>query len=377
MSAYAERRGGENRLFLSFLLLVSIFIFMVYRLVVIQILEAPQYSQLALNQRLRYIELAPHRGTIYDRNGKELALSVSRDTIYATPYFIKNPQEVAKKLSSILGFSEDDLYQKFTKKSGFVYLLRKAEPEVAREVKKLDIEGIGFLKESKRVYPCSSLGSQVIGFVGMDNEGLMGLELYYDEVLKGEAGKLLAERDPSGRIIPGSFIEYSHPSDGKSIHLTIDREIQHKAEVELKKKIEEWQAKGGSVVVMSPKTGEIFALANYPCVDPNNFTKEEEAAFRNCAVADAYELGSIMKTIVAAAALEEKICAPETVFHLPETIKVADKVIKEAHPRPAKNFTFTEIITESSNVGIVTIGQKLGKETIYKYLLNFGLTDKT
>lgn len=376
MSVYAERQV-QNRLFLAFLLLVSLLIFAAYRLVVIQIFEAPRYSQLAQNQRLRFIELAPHRGTIYDRNGKELALSINAYAIYATPYFIKNPEDAAKKLSPVLNIDQEVLCQKLAKKSGFVYLLRKAEPEIMAKVKKLEIEGIGFLKENKRVYPCESLGSHVIGFVGTDNNGLVGLELYYDEVLKGEAGKLLAERDPQGRIIPGSFVEYSQPSDGKSIVLTIDREIQHKAEIELKKQVEKYQAKGGSVIVMSPKTGEILAMANCPTFDLNNFSNEKEEVFKNRAIVDVYELGSVMKSFIAAGALEKDICEPGTIYHLPETIKVADKVIKEAHPRLARDFTFTEIITESSNVGIVTIGQELGKDSIYKCLADFGFTEKT
>ncbi|MDI6689881.1 MAG: penicillin-binding protein 2 [Actinomycetota bacterium] len=377
MGNVQSRKKEERRILLLLGIIIIGLLGIATRLIFIQGVEAKKYDTLALKQRLRRIELAPHRGTIYDRDGQELAVSVQRETIYATPYLIKKPLHVASKLSPILDVNEEILYKKLTRDCGFVYLARKVDQEKAEAVRALEIEGIGFLKENKRYYPCNSVAAQVVGFVGVDNKGLTGLELYYDDLLRGRPGELIVEKDPCGRAIPGGILQLLPPTDGNSITLTLDRDIQFKTEETLKKGVEKFHAKSGLAIVMNPKTGEIYAMANYPSFDLNNFSKTSSEVIRNRAVTDIYEPGSTVKAIIASAALEERLFTPKNIFYLPSTIKVSNKVIKEAHPRPPRNFTFTQIITESSNVGVVTIGLKLGREKIYEYLSAFGLTEKS
>lgn len=374
-------RSVEKRLTVLLAIIAICLLGVSGRLVFVQAVSAPQYDKMAEQQRLRAIELPPKRGAILDRDGNELAVNIMMDTVYATPYLIDDPKEVSKKLAPILKVDERTILQKIIKRTGFAYLVRKTDSGTVKRIKELiekdNIKGIGFLKESKRYYPNSSLGSHVVGIVGMDNRGLGGLEVYYDDLLYGKPGKIVAERDAHGKPIPRSILSSSRPIDGADIRISIDREIQYKAELELQEAVKNYKAKAGSVIVMNPKNGEIYAMASVPHYNPNKLDTLNSQNLRNRAITDLYEPGSTMKTVIASAALEEGVCSPSTSFYLESTIKVGNKRIKESHPRPAKNFTFAEIIQESSNVGIVTIGSMLGKEKIVKYLEKFGFDSKS
>lgn len=364
-------------LFIFFLSLLGI----LGRLVFVQAFSSDKYNKEAEQQRLRSIEVPPERGVILDRNGNELAVNTIMDTIYATPSLIEDRKEFAREAASILKVDERKMLNKLIRQTEFTYLARKADPGVSQEIKKLvkkdNIKGIGFLKESKRYYPNSTIGSHVIGFSGMDNHGLSGVELYYDELLYGTAGKIIAERDIAGSLIPRSIQSSSRPKDGVNIRLSIDREIQYKAEVELNAAVKKYEAKAGSIVVMNPENGEIFAIASVPGFNPNKLSTMRDENSRNRAITDLYEPGSTMKVIIACAALAEGLCNPSTAFYVEPTIRIGHKTIKEAHYRPAKTFTFSEIIQESSNVGAVKIGLMLGKERVNEYLENFGFRGKT
>lgn len=371
----------ERRLVALLIIVLLSLLGILGRLVFVQAFSADKYSKEAEQQRLRSIEVPPERGNILDRNGNELAVNTIMDTIYATPSLIEDRKEFAKEVALILKEDEQKLLDKLIRQTEFTYLARKAEPEISREIKKLvkedNIEGIGFLKESKRYYPNATIGSHVIGFSGMDNHGLSGIELHYDDLLYGTPGKIIAERDVSGSLIPRSIQSSSRPKDGANVRLSIDREIQYKAEVELKEAVKKYKAKAGSIVVMDPENGEIYAIASVPGFNPNKLSTIRDGNSRNRAITDLYEPGSTMKVIIACAALDEGLCSPSTAFHLEPTIKIGQKTIKEAHPRPAKTFTFSEIIQESSNVGAVKIGLMLGKERINDYLEKFGFREKT
>lgn len=371
------REGGICRVIFFLFIVAGSFVAVASRLVMLQAVEAKKFDGLALKQRLRKVELAPNRGKIFDRNGEELAVSIGVDSIYATPYLVKNPEEAATHLSTVIGVDRAVVLEKLKHKSGFVYLARKIDKERSQAVKDLEIEGISTLEETKRFYPCSSLGSQVIGFAGTDNRGLAGVELSLNRILKGRPGQLIVEKDPLGHSIPGGILYRSPSTDGNSIFLTIDKAVQYKAEAELKAAVEQSKARAGTVIVMDPRNGDILAMASYPRFDLNMFNKAKPEEVRNRALTDVYEPGSTMKVVVAAAALEEKLVRPQSVFHLLPTITVANKTIKEAHERPPVDYTFTEIISHSSNVGAVTLGLKLGKERLYKYIRSFGLTEET
>lgn len=368
--------GGGRHAFLVVTFLV-LFSAVALRLVWIQIVRAPAYEAKATAQRLKDIELSPRRGTIYDREGEPLAVSVEARTIFAAPNRIKDKQGTAEALASSLGGVAEDYLPKLQKDSGFVYIARKVDLDRAKELEKLELDGIGMLDDSKRLYPSGELACQILGFVGVDDTGLAGLESHYDDILGGTPGVLLGERDPKGRPIPGGIQKAIDPVPGDDIVLTIDKDIQYQAQLELSQAVKKWGAKSGSVVVMNPRTGEIYAMASAPGFNPNEYGTASADAIRNKAVTDAYEPGSTLKSVTAAAVVEEGYYTPESKFSLPPTIKVGGRTIHEAHGRGSVTWSLTEIVTNSSNVGTVKLGLKLGEQGLYQAFADFGLTEKT
>lgn len=375
--AYLRNRQDRRLL----VLLVGIFASLVgitTRLVFIQQVQAQKYAQMAVGQRLRQIDLPGERGLIYDRTGQELAINVDAYSVYATPYFIKRPSEAAQKLAPIIGCDATSLKAKLSQKDcGFVYVARQLDKDKANRVRALKMDGIGLITERKRYYPGGAQAASVLGFAGIDNQGLNGVELQYDQILRGEPGKLLVEGDPAGAPIPGGVYSRVAPSRGDEIYLTIDKDIQYKAEVELQSAVKEYSAKGGSVIVMNPANGEILALANLPSYDPNRFEQATEADRRNRAVVDTYEPGSTAKIATVAAALETGVVKPEDVFNCPQTIEINGERFGEYDGEGKGDLTVTKIITESSNVGAIEIGQKVGKNKLYKYFRALGLGSST
>jgi len=347
------------------------------RLVYIQLIAGPEYAAAAEAQRTRDVTLTPRRGSIFDREGEPLAVTMDAATVYAVPSQVTDPQGVADRLAEILGGDRADYVQKLQKDTSFVYIARKVDLETAGLLKALDLAGIAFLDDSRRVYPSNELACQVLGFVGIDDEGLAGLEKYYNETLAGTEGRLIAERGRSGIPIPDGVTYEEPPVDGENLVLTIDKDIQYQAHLELEKTVEQWDAKGGSVIIMDPKTGEILAMASTPSFNPNQFGKSDDNAFRNRPIVDTYEPGSTIKSVTAAAVIEEKLYSPSSVFDLPPTLEVGGRTIHESHNRPRVDWTLTQIVTNSSNVGAVKLGLALGEERLYDYFARFGLTERT
>ncbi|MCL5292445.1 MAG: penicillin-binding protein 2 [Actinobacteria bacterium] len=351
------------------------------RLFFLQVARAADYRRIADMQRLETVDLPARRGAILDRNGEVLVDSREAETVYATPYQIKDAKRTAEKVAPLLSLPPAKVEKLLRSKSGFVYLARKIDPQVAMRLRKVTrdekIDGVGFIRETKRYYPFDSIGSQVIGFSDIDDKGLTGIELYYDSLLKGKPGKLLAERDPQGHEIPGGLTQLEPPVDGHSVRLTIDKDIQYKAQVEIQNAVKEFKASAGTVIVMNPKNGEVYAMASAPTFNPNDDSAAKPELVRNRAITDMYEPGSTMKVFTASAALEERLFSADNTLYLPSHIEVGGRVIGEAHEREARAFTFSEIIQESSNVGAVTIGLKLGKSKLCKYVDRFELTKST
>jgi len=347
------------------------------RLVYLQVVAAPAFAQQAADQRTREITLSPRRGAIYDREGEPLAVSMDARTIYAVPHAVRDVPGTAAALARILGDEPATYEEKLSKDTGFVYIARKVDVERASALEALELRGVYFLEDSRRSYPAGELACQTLGFVGVDDEGLAGLEQYYDAVLAGEPGYVLAERDPRGRRIPGGVMYEEDPVHGSSIVLTIDTDIQYQAQVELTAAVETWGAKSGSVVVMDPRNGAIYAMATVPGFDPNSFGEVDPSRYRNRSVTDVYEPGSTMKSLTAAAVIDAGLYGPESVFELPPSIEVGGRRIGEAHPRPTVNWSLTEIVTNSSNVGAVKLGMALGPESLHGYLTRFGLCEAT
>ncbi len=371
-----QPNGGGRHALLLFCFLAA-FVLISVRLVWVQVVQAPALTRQATAQRLRDIELPPRRGTIYDREGEPLAVSTAARTVFASPNLIKDKVGTARALASSLGGDEKAYLAKLKKDSGFVYIDRKVDLARAAELEKLELKGVGFTDDFSRVYPSGELACQSLGFVGVDDHGLSGLEAEYDELLAGRPGVVLGERDPQGRPIPGGIQKAFDPVHGKDVVLTIDKDIQYQAQIEIGEAVQKWGAKSGTVVIMNPKNGELYAIASAPGFDPNNYGKAKPQSIRNRPITDAYEPGSTMKCLTASAVIDRGLYTPKTKFSLPSTIRVGDRTIHESHGRGAVRWTLTQIVTNSSNVGTVKLGLKLGKRGLYDSFSAFGLTEKT
>ncbi|MBN1193598.1 MAG: penicillin-binding protein 2 [Coriobacteriia bacterium] len=377
-SSAGKKRPSRTGRFSSLLALLLIALLVVAgRLVYIQMIVGPEYAAAAAEQRTRDIVLSPQRGFILDREGEVLAESMEARTIYAVPSSIVDKEGTAAAIAATVGGDAAGYLEKMSRDTTFVYIARKVDVSRAKALQELEIEGLGFLEDSRRVYPSNELACQVLGFVGVDDEGLSGLELFYNDTLAGEPGRLIGERDTKGRPIPGGVTFEEEAVDGQDIVLTIDKDIQYQAQIALAEAVTEWGAKAGSIVVMDPRNGEIYAMASVPQFNPNDFGGYDEDAYRNRPVADTYEPGSTIKSLTAAAVIDSGLYEPTSMFELPPTIQVGGRTIHESHDRPTMVWSLTDIVTNSSNVGAVKLGMALGEEGLYEYFSRFGLTEIT
>ena len=373
----------KKRLLFILVFMIFISIALVTRLFWLQVVLGDKFKEKAFEQWTLDVAIMPKRGIIYDRNYKELALSASAGRIYAIPKQIEKPEEVAKKLASILEMDEKSILDKISDKKNQQVVLKKQVPkEKVDEILKLNLSGIKIVEDTKRYYPNANLASQVLGFTGDDNQGLDGIEIAFDNYLKGIPGRVSIPVDAAGRKMRNSSQIYYEPTDGFNVVLTIDEVIQHFAEKALDDAVKEHRAKSGTAIVMDVKTGEILAMANRPDYDPNNpFQGSKDELFklwRNKAIADVYEPGSTFKVITAAAALEEGKVTPDEVFYDSGYIVVAGQKIKcWRWYKPHGKQTFVEAVQNSCNPVFVTLSQRLGKETFFKYINAFGFGDKT
>jgi cell division protein FtsI (penicillin-binding protein 3) len=344
------------------------------RLVYFQVIRREALSAKAQRQQSLTNNTPAKRGELLDRNGRLLAYSVDADTIYAVPDEIEDAPAAAAALCGALGDCSNadrrELAARLAKGGPFAYVKRKAFPEQAGRVAALNLTGVGFIKEDRRFYPHKELGSHLLGYVGMDNTGLGGIESTYDRLIKGEPGKLLVEVDGTKHRRVFSRIERP-PTAGSSLELTIDQYLQHIAERELREGVEWSGAHGGSVIVMDPLTGEILALANYPTFNPNVYGQFEPHALRNRAVQDLYEPGSTFKIVTAGAALEEKVVKPEDPIDVSVgRIVFGARVIHDDHRYGV--LSFQDAIVKSSNVGAIKVGLRLGAARLDSYVRRFG-----
>jgi cell division protein FtsI (penicillin-binding protein 3) len=347
------------------------------RLLLLQVRDASAYQALARNQRVRTITLPATRGTIFDRNGNALALSVPATGVYADPSLVTDPVAETAAVYSDLHLDYIDVYAKLAGKGTFTYLARGVDQAVAASLEAKHLAGIGFLTESRRAYPSGDLASQVLGVVGVDGSGLGGLELWYQKALSGTPGRAVVEADPSGTLIPQGTYASEQPVAGDGLVLTIDSQIEYEAQNALAAAVHANQAKGGTVIVIDPSTGEILAMTTYPSFDPNHLADASYDDQRNRAITDAYEPGSVNKVVGVSGALEEGILTLDQRLTIPQTLTLYDKVFKDAHTHPTEKMTLADIIAYSSNIGAIKVAQALGAESFYSYLQSFGLTTKT
>ncbi len=364
----------HRRIKAVFLLFSAFFAISLTRLFFIQFFRSNFLAAIAKKQHNLYVELEPLRGTIYDANLRPLAVNISADSLYAVPTEIKDKERAINALSPILNLNRDYLKERLSRKKSFVWLARKISPEQKEAVKKLNIKGLDFLKESKRCYPNGYLASHILGFAGLDNVGLEGLELYRDDELKGKSGWALFLRDArqkklnlAQKMIP--------PQDGFDLVLTIDEVIQYIAEKAIEKAYVGFRAKGASIIVMNPHTGEILAMANRPTFDLNNFSEADKDKKRNRAVCDLFEPGSVFKIVTASAALEEgKVAEGDKFFCENGSYKVATHILHDHQPHGL--LTFKEVIEQSSNIGTTKVAQILGNNLVFRYVKLFGFGSK-
>jgi len=344
------------------------------RLFFIQFFRSDYLTSIAKKQHNQLVELEPRRGAIYDCNLKTQAFNMSMDSLYAVPNVIKNKERVIDQLLPILGLDRGYLVERLNRKKSFIWLARKLPPEDTEAIKKLNIKGLGFLKETKRIYPNSYLASHIIGFSGMDNIGLEGVERGFNKYLKGTPGWAIFLRDARMKKLD-IWEKMVVPIDGLDLVLTIDEVIQYIAERELDKAFKNFHAKGASIVVMDPHTGRILAMANRPTYDLNDHSGVSKDAMRNRAICDLFEPGSVFKIVTASAALEEKKVTEEDVFFCENgAYRVAGRILHDhaSHGR----LTFRQVIEESSNIGTVKVAQLLGPDILYRYVKAFGFGSK-
>jgi cell division protein FtsI (penicillin-binding protein 3) len=343
------------------------------RLVYLQIFSYGDFVQRAARQQQRTIDVAPSRGVIYDRNGHELAMSIEVDSFYAVPSEIPDQATASSLLARILGEDPHELLSRMKSSHSFAWIARKVDAPTSERIRALNLKGIYSQKESKRYYPKRELAAQTLGYVGLDDEGLGGLERGFDSRLRGKPGKMLisldARRKWFGRV-------ERKPEPGENLVLTIDEKIQYIAERELDAAMKQTHAIAGTAIVENPRTGEILALANYPTFNANAFRKSDPQALKNRAVSDIYEPGSTFKVVTLAAALEEKLTTPEEVFDCENGSIVINNLRIHDH-KPYGLLTVSQILANSSDVGAIKVALRLGDERFDQYIRAFGFGHTT
>lgn len=370
-------------LFAIYLVIAAV---IVGQLVRVQVIDSSGYSSLSAAQRARTIDLPGDRGRIYDRDGDVLATTVQAATIYADPRAFRGREtpdgvqvpaaedaaEVAAVLAPLLGRDEGDLVERLTSDAHFVYLARQIDHEVGEQVRELGLDGVGILGEPRRVYPAAGLAGQVVGFSGIDGEGLQGLEARHDDLLRGRPGLLHLERAPGGLEIASGVRELVPSEPGTDLVLTLDREVQAAADRAAAEVTEEFDAAGASIVVLEVATGDVLAMASAPRFDPNDRGDSDPETWRNRAVTDVFEPGSTQKALTVAAAIEEGLVDEHSTWTVPGSLEYGGRSWTDSTPVPTTERSLTEVMERSSNVGTIQIADQLGPERLESYLRSFG-----
>ena len=366
----------ERRIGLLFALFVAMLCLVLVRAAWLQAVNGGELSADAQSQQLETVVVPAQRGAIVDRSGHELAVSEDAATVFATPYQVRNPERVAAKLAPVLGVEREEVARALADRhSGFAYLAHRIDLVAAERIRRLGIEGIGLIPDSRRIYPQGELASQVIGSVGAENQGLTGLEASQEDVLGGIDGEREITYDALGDELERDTL--TETAAGENLRLTIDAGLQARTEDVLAGIADQYQPKGATAIVMDPRTAEVLAMANYPSRDPSDLDDATADELQNRSTGYTYEPGSTFKAFTVAGALEKGIVTPQTMFELPPTIKVADRVIEESHPRGPVTLSVADILAQSSNVGSVKIGLELGAERFDKMVRAFGFGQPT
>jgi cell division protein FtsI (penicillin-binding protein 3) len=373
VSASTARNSTNLRLYI----LAGVFVFwcatISVRLVYLQIFRYGNFEHRAQHQQQRTEEVSARRGIIYDRQGRELAMSINVDSVFAVPAEMPKPASTISLIARITKQDPRELLAKCDAAKTFCWLARKPDPEISARIRSLNLRGVYFQKESKRYYPKNELAAQVLGYVGMDDAGLSGIEREYEDQLHGRPGQMLISVDARKQWF-GSVEK--QPEPGQNIVLTIDEKIQYIAERELELAMEQTKAIAGTVVVENTRTGEILALANRPTFNPNLSREIRPERLKNHAVSDVYEPGSTFKLVTIAGALEEKVTRPDELFDC-QMGSILFNGMRIHDSRPHGLLTVSDVLAESSDVGSIKIGMRLGEDRFYKYIRAFGFGQQT
>jgi len=346
------------------------------RAVWLQGVRAEPLGRMATVQQRVPVEIPAGRGTIFDRTGALLAIGERATTVYADPRRIRDPERAARVAGETLGIEPSTLVARLSDRTkGFVYVARQADPERATALARRGIDGFGFYPEERRAYPQGSVGAHVLGYAGVDNRGLAGIESSLDRVLAGAPGSQTIIRAANGAAV--EVVDERPARDGNDVYLTIDHNIQAAAEQALAETVTKWGAKAASALVVDPRTGEILAMAVAPRFNANRFGRTPVERTKNRAVTDVYEPGSTFKVVTVAAVLSEGLVTPQTAYVLPYSLQVADRTIHDSHERPTQRMTVAEILSLSSNVGTVRLAQLLGRERLSRWISRFGFGEAT
>jgi cell division protein FtsI (penicillin-binding protein 3) len=364
------------RMFLIACFLCIGFALVAARMFQLQVLQKEQLYKLASRQQHVQIPLVPKRGTISDQQGNELAISIEVDSVYADPRKVDEVGRTAKDLAAILHLDRREILRDLRRRSSFEWVQRKISPNESEQIKALGHPGIYFLKENKRFYPNGQLAAHVIGFVGLDSRGLEGVEFQYDQQLNGKGIVWQMNRDALGREIAMGKSLPQREDHFRNVVLTLDKQIQYVVEGELSQAVQKWGAKGGMAIAMDPSNGKVLAMATYPFFNPNQFLQYRSSTWRNRAISDPFEPGSLFKAFLAAAVLEEKVIRPTDAFFCENgSYTVHDRTIHDIHKHGW--LTLQQILKVSSNIGASKVGEKIGKERFYRYISAFGFGEKT
>lgn len=372
----------RNRAFILFIVFSIWILFIVYKLVKIQVFDYTKYISKVKSQCNRIFSLHPKRGTIYDCNGDVLAISIKTKSAFLTNKDKKESKKIyrllSKKISLTIG-ERKNIKKRINKDRKFIWIKRKLEDREYEKLKKIknglsSKSTLGFIDEHKRIYPQKALAAHVLGGVGVDEQGLCGIEYSVDSLVRGKGGKVKVLIDARGKIFEIEYLK--QPVAGKDIFLSIDSSIQFFVEKELRKTVEKFRAKKGTVIVMNSKDSSILAMASYPFYDPSRIKYTSQRLLKNAAVSFLYDPGSTFKIILASSALENGVCYPQQVFNCYNGIfHIKNRTIYDVHPY--EKLTFEKIIINSSNIGAARIGLRLGKKNYYRTLKSFGFGSKT
>ena len=358
------------------LVVILILLILEIRLYYIQIVSHRWYKKIADKQAISVKQTEFKRGTVYDRNGKELAIEFELSSVYAVPPSISNPERTAKKLAPLLNVSKKAIRKKLKTPNSFVWLRRKIDAGIAEKIKNLNLKGINFISEGKRFYPENELASQVIGLAGLDNQGLSGIENSFDRTLRRETKKTVRKKDGFGREVIAADTAYPSEVSECGVVTTIDRVIQYIAEVELRNAYRETEAKLATIIVQDSQTGEVLALANTPSFNGNSSSRGKYKYLKNPAISSIFEPGSTFKPIVAAALLEENLVTLEDLFYCENGLYLFNGLPIRDHEGEGW-LTFIQVLEKSSNIGMAKAGQLLGKNKLYQYARDFGFGNYT